>query len=170
MAIRSFARPLLIGVLGVLCSRGALAAHAQQESFGTLTDGTHIEAVVLSNGTGMVVRVMTLGATIQSLSVPDRRGRPGDIVLGFSTPQQYVDDSHFFGATVGRFANRIVDATTVGKYQRQYREGDALVFEPQLFPDAPNHPNFPSARLEPGQTYQNTLEYRFSTAPAAPGR
>ena len=39
---------------------------------------------------------------------------------------------------------------------------DALVFEPQLFPDVSNHTNFPSAHLDPGGTYENTMVYRFS--------
>jgi aldose 1-epimerase len=53
------------------------------------------------------VRIITLGARIQSLYTPDRTGKLADIVLGFDSPQQYFDDSNYFGATVGRFANRI---------------------------------------------------------------
>src|SRR6185437_365261 len=53
------------------------------------------------------VRIITLGARIQSLYTPDRTGKLSDIVLGFSSPQQYFDDGNYFGATVGRFANRI---------------------------------------------------------------
>ena len=53
------------------------------------------------------MRIITLGARIQSLYAPDRTGKLGDIVLGFATPQQYLDDGNYFGATVGRFANRI---------------------------------------------------------------
>lgn len=86
---------------------GAAAADARRETFGALADGTRIEAVNLSNSRGMSVRIMTLGASIQSLNVPDRHGSTGDVVLGFSTAQEYYDDSHYFGATVGRFANRI---------------------------------------------------------------
>ena len=53
------------------------------------------------------MRIITLGARIQSLYAPDRTGKLGDIVLGFATAQQYFDDGNYFGATVGRFANRI---------------------------------------------------------------
>jgi len=62
------------------------------------------------------------------------------------------------------YSGNFLDATVVGKQGRLYREGDALVFEPQLFPDAPNRANFPSARLNPGEMYRNTIVYRFSTA------
>jgi aldose 1-epimerase len=47
--------------------------------------------------------------------------------------------------------------------------GDSVVFEPQIFPDAPNQKGFPSAVLEPGQTYRNVMTYRLTTgATAAP--
>ena len=51
----------------------------------------------------------------------------------------------------------------VGKGGQIYRMGDAIVLEPQLFPDAPNQPAFPSARLNPGQTYRNVIIYKFIT-------
>ncbi|HEV2270423.1 MAG TPA: aldose epimerase family protein [Steroidobacteraceae bacterium] len=83
------------------------AAQARRAAFGALADGTRIDAVDLSSRSGIRVRIITLGARIQSLYAPDRTGKPGDIVLGFATPQQYFDDGNYFGATVGRFANRI---------------------------------------------------------------
>ena len=59
------------------------------------------------------------------------------------------------------YSGNFLDATSHGKSHRLYREGDALVLEPQLFPDTPNHPAFGSARLAPGQEYRNTMSYRF---------
>ena len=382
--LRGF-RPLATALLAgsaLLLTMGAAAADAKRESFGTLADGRQVEAAVLGNKAGIRVKIMTLGAAIQSLLVPDRSGHAGDIVLGFDSAQEYVQNPSYFGATVGRFANRIakghfsldgktftlatndrgnhlhgglkgfdkvlwsidsvksaspatavfsytspdgeegypgtlhvtatysldddatlrvefkattdkstivnisnhsyfnlsaetgasvlnhlllvnaskytpvdvgliptgelrevqgtafdfrkptaigarvrdghdqqirygrgydhnfaldgaagkmrlaariadpssgrimeiftaapglqfysgnfLDATISGKGGRVYREGDALVLEPQLFPDAPNQPGFPSARLDPGKTYVNTMEYRFSTD--KPGR
>ena len=44
-----------------------------------------------------------------------------------------------------------------------YRQGDAVLLEPQTVPDSPNRPDFPSPRLSPGQTYSNVMVYRFST-------
>jgi aldose 1-epimerase len=83
------------------------AAEARRTSFGALADGTRIDAVDLSSRAGVRARVITLGARIQSIYAPDRTGKPGDIVLGFASPQQYFADGNYFGATVGRFANRI---------------------------------------------------------------
>jgi aldose 1-epimerase len=59
-----------------------------------------------------------------------------------------------------------MDATVVGKAGKLYRQGDAIVLEPQMFPDTPNRPEFGSVRLEPGQTYRNLILFRFSTAAA----
>lgn len=83
------------------------AAQARRGSFGALADGTRIDSVDLTSRSGIRVRIITLGARIQSLYTPDRRGKMADIVLGFATPQQYFADGNYFGATVGRFANRI---------------------------------------------------------------
>ncbi|HEY2465174.1 MAG TPA: aldose epimerase family protein [Steroidobacteraceae bacterium] len=98
---------VLLGGAALLLHAGARAADAKREPFGTLADGRQVESVVLSNKTGIRVRIMTLGAAIQALSVPDRMGRSGDIVLGFDSPQEYLQNPSYFGATVGRFANRI---------------------------------------------------------------
>ncbi len=56
---------------------------------------------------GMSVRILALGGVIQQLLAPDRNGKPADVVLGYATAQQYVDQPQYFGATVGRYANRI---------------------------------------------------------------
>lgn len=61
------------------------------------------------------------------------------------------------------YSGNFLDGSTAGKSGRSYRQGDTVVFEPQLFPDAPNQPKFASARLMPGETYRNTIIYRFTT-------
>jgi aldose 1-epimerase len=63
------------------------------------------------------------------------------------------------------YTGNFLDGTVVGKSGLAYRQGDALVLEPQVFPDTPNRPEFGSARLDPGQTYRNIIRYRFSTSP-----
>ncbi len=60
------------------------------------------------------------------------------------------------------YTGNFLDGTTVGKSHVVYRQGDGLALEPQKFPDSPNHAAFPSARLDPGQTYRQTSYYRFS--------
>lgn len=61
------------------------------------------------------------------------------------------------------YSGNFLDGTTVGKSGRVYRQGDAFVLEPQLFPDTPNQPSFGSARLVPGKQYVNRMVYRFTT-------
>ena len=59
------------------------------------------------------------------------------------------------------YSGNFFDATITGKGGHIYRMGDAFVMEPQLFPDAPNQPRFPSVRLDPGQTYRNVMIYKL---------
>lgn len=87
------------------------AAEATRADFGKTADGTPVEAAELSNAAGHRVRVLTLGATIQALEVPDRDGKVADIVLGYPTAAEYLEKPQYFGSTVGRFANRIGGAT-----------------------------------------------------------
>lgn len=85
----------------------ALAATASKQSFGSLADGTQVERITLTNANGVSASVITLGATLQSLMVPDRDGKSGDVVLGHDTAQEYLVKPQFFGVSVGRYANRI---------------------------------------------------------------
>lgn len=96
----------LTGIL-VLVALTGQAAEVKRMSFGKLADGTAVEAVELANGNGMSAKIMTLGASIQSLQVPDRNGKRGDVVIGHATPAEYLAKPQYFGATVGRYANRI---------------------------------------------------------------
>jgi aldose 1-epimerase len=78
--------------------------------FGKTTDGTPVDLYVLSNGP-MTIKVMTYGAIVTEIRVPDRRGNAADVVLGFDTLEGYLAGHPYFGATVGRFANRIARGT-----------------------------------------------------------
>jgi aldose 1-epimerase len=75
--------------------------------FGELADGTTIDAYTLTNAQRMSVRILTYGGIVQRLCVPDRAGQLADVVLGFDELAPYVDRSPYFGAIVGRYANRI---------------------------------------------------------------
>jgi len=75
--------------------------------FGTLPDGTEIIRYTLRNPHGMTARIITYGATLTELWVPDRDGVLGDVVLGFDDLEGYRTRSPYFGAIVGRVANRI---------------------------------------------------------------
>jgi len=76
------------------------------EPFGEV-DGQPVERYTLTNETGMSVSILTYGGIIQSMIVPDRRGRLDNVVLGFDNLDEYVSKSPYFGAIVGRYANRI---------------------------------------------------------------
>jgi len=75
--------------------------------FGRLPGGEQVELFELRSSTGVVLRVSGYGGIIQSLLVPDRHGQVDDVVLGFDRLEQYVDDQAYFGALIGRYANRI---------------------------------------------------------------
>ena len=77
-------------------------------AFGKLPDGRVAELYVLTNPHGMRVAISTYGGIVQSLEVPDRNGSLGDVVLGYDTLAGYLGDtSTYFGALIGRYANRI---------------------------------------------------------------
>jgi aldose 1-epimerase len=75
--------------------------------FGALPDGGTVEAITLRNAAGMEAVVLTLGATLQAVHVPDRDGRFTDVTTGFSSIEAYLARHPYFGSTVGRVANRI---------------------------------------------------------------
>jgi aldose 1-epimerase len=88
----------------------AAAPTATRGVFGKLADGRTVDGVTLFDGHGLKVRIMTLGAAIQSLEVPDRAGHAADVVLGYDAAADYLAKPKFYGATVGRYANRIAHA------------------------------------------------------------
>ncbi len=95
--------------------------------FGRTKEGQKVTAFTLSNSNGMSVRILDFGGTIQSLIVPDREGVPTDVVLGYDDVASYENGSCFYGAIVGRYANRIKDARFVldGKeYVLEKNSGD----------------------------------------------
>jgi aldose 1-epimerase len=85
----------------------AHAADAKRESFGATADGAPVGAVVLSNSHGLRARLIAYGAALQALDVPDRDGHSADVVLAYPDMAGYLKTPKYFGATVGRYANRI---------------------------------------------------------------
>ncbi len=79
----------------------------QISDFGKTKEGTLIQRFVLSNPKGMEAVVITYGASLVSLKVPDRSGKPADIVLGYGSIDGYEQDKSYFGASIGRYGNRI---------------------------------------------------------------
>ena len=81
--------------------------HVATDRFGTLPDGSPAYRYSLTNANGLIARLTNWGATLTELHVPDRSGRLGDVVLGFDNLDQYLGEHPYFGATIGRVANRI---------------------------------------------------------------
>ena len=105
MFLRS-ARPVILCLFLTLLAVPAISAVVVSE-FGSLEDGRTTRLYSLSNASGSRAELTDLGALLVSLTVPDRNGDHADVVLGFDNPRQYLSDSPFFGATIGRYANRI---------------------------------------------------------------
>ena len=82
-----------------------------KQPFGSLADGTAVTAWTLISDDGLRAEILDYGVTIRSLTVPDRDGTPVDVVLGYDTLEEYVQNRGYVGATIGRFANRIGGAS-----------------------------------------------------------
>jgi aldose 1-epimerase len=88
-----------------------MKADIKKDLFGTLDDGTKIWRYTITNQR-IRVRIITYGAIVQTIEVPDKRGRLGNVALGFPTLDDYVELNNpgpYFGAIIGRYANRIAD-------------------------------------------------------------
>lgn len=75
--------------------------------FGTLADGTAVSCWTMENAHGLRAELLDYGATIRSVQVPNRAGRLIDVVLGYDDLAGYAGNPSFYGATIGRFGNRI---------------------------------------------------------------
>lgn len=90
----------------------ALSARPVATEFGRTPDGQAVQRYTLTNAHGLQASIMTYGGTLTSLRTPDKNGRLGDVVLGFDhladyTSAFYLEQSPYFGALIGRYANRI---------------------------------------------------------------
>ena len=120
-----------------------------KSAFGTV-DGKEVNLYVLTNANGLVMKVTNYGTIITEFHVPDRTGKLGDIVAGYDNLDGYIKKTPYFGATIGRCANRIING--------------AFCLETQKFPNSINVPAWKDeVILKPGQTYKHAMIHRFST-------
>jgi aldose 1-epimerase len=96
-------------ILGCTMNRNVntISASVTRAPFGNLPDGRAVEQFTLTNAHGVEVRAMTYGGIITVIRTPDRSGHLDDVVLGFDSLAGYLSGSPYFGAIVGRYANRI---------------------------------------------------------------
>jgi len=115
MKFRAVAIALLAGMILSAAAHWANKVEAnpmtKKQSFGKTADGTDIYLYTLTNKNGMEAGIINFGGTLVSLKVPDRTGKIADVVLGYDTLEEYVNGSNYFGATVGRYGNRIAHGT-----------------------------------------------------------
>ena len=90
---------------------GRAGLEVSQKPFGQMPDGRTVTLYELTNKNGLYASVIDYGAILVSLNVPDRNGKFADIALGFDNLESYLKRNPLFGATVGRYANRIADAS-----------------------------------------------------------
>jgi aldose 1-epimerase len=105
------AQRLTITAVLLLCPGAGLAQTptATSASFGKTAGGVDVTCFTLTNAHGLKAKVIEYGATLISLEVPDRDGKPANIVRGYDSVASYVSNA-WTGATIGRYANRIANA------------------------------------------------------------
>jgi aldose 1-epimerase len=105
----------LIGLAAVLASCSTLtkpiAPPVAEEAYGQLPDGRTARLFILKNSNGMVARVTEYGAILVGLEAPDRDGVVADVTLGYDNLAGWLGNTSYFGATVGRYGNRIAGGT-----------------------------------------------------------
>jgi len=112
--LRAASLPLL-AALSLLLPMPTLHAQSPRpdsvtaKPFGKTTGGKGIQLYTLTNKNGMEADIATYGGTVIRLLVPDRTGKLGDVALGFSTIDPYFTSTTYFGALIGRYANRIAN-------------------------------------------------------------
>lgn len=79
----------------------------EKKLFGKLADGAEVYSYTLRNSKGMEAKIINYGATVVSLTAPDKNGKYSDVVLGYDDIDGYVNGTSYFGAIVGRYGNRI---------------------------------------------------------------
>ena len=95
--------------------------------------------------------------TTTSYGATGLRRHPSLVVAAHRDAVEVWSDQPGLQVYTGNFLDGTRRSTSGGRY----RQGDGIALEPQLFPDSPNHPEWPSALLQPGQTYRSTIEWRF---------
>ncbi len=88
-------------------SKNANSFKIEKSVFGKTADGTVVYLYTLSNSNDMTVKITNYGGIVNSILVPDKNGKIGDVVLGFDSLSSYETKSPYFGALIGRYGNRI---------------------------------------------------------------
>ena len=105
-------------------SSAACAQDVEKASFGKTKDGKEVDLYTLKSENGLVAKVMTRGATLVAVHMPDKNGKVADVILGFDDVSGYEsEDNQYFGCTTGRVCNRIAK----GKFTLEGKEYSVAV-------------------------------------------
>jgi aldose 1-epimerase len=112
-------KKIMFLVLSVAVITTAACSHQNEKAgnmikkvaFGKLPDGREAYLYTLKNDSGMTVKLTNYGAAVQSIIVPNKEGKIGDVIFGYDSVEGYINGTQFYGATIGRFANRIAKGT-----------------------------------------------------------
>src|SRR6516225_3886775 len=97
----------LVGLLAGCTSAPTAHDNLGRQLFGHTPDGTPVYLFTLRNAQGAEARICNYGGLVLSLKVPDRDGKMGDVVLGYDNLADYIKETPYFGALIGRYGNRI---------------------------------------------------------------
>jgi len=101
---------LLVTTMAVSGVQAEANSKMQKQSFGKTDDGQQVDLYTLKNQHGMEAAITNYGGTVVTLKVPDRNGKLDDVVLGYDKLEDYAAGKAYFGAIIGRYANRIAHA------------------------------------------------------------
>ena len=156
-----------------------LGTKVERREAGKMDDGRIVHEFIITNESGLEARVITYGATLTAVKVPDRTGRIENVTLHLSSPQGYLAGHPLFGSVVGRYANRIEGAsfTLDGKkyaitknsgpnhihggrrgFQKMLWEGTALPDGVRLTLTSPDGEEGYPGKLQAGVSYRLTNE------------
>lgn len=96
-------------VMTLLACQPAAAMRVTEENYGAMPDGKQVKIFTLTNKHGLTAKVTEYGAILVSMETPDKAGRTADITHGYDSLEGWLTNTSYFGATVGRFGNRIKD-------------------------------------------------------------
>ncbi len=95
--------------MSLLACHSSPAMEVKEDTYGAMPDGQKVKIFTLTNKNGLTAKVTEYGAILVSMETPDKAGKMGELTHGYDTLDGWLTNTSYFGATVGRFGNRIKD-------------------------------------------------------------
>jgi galactose mutarotase-like enzyme len=141
--------PILLAVIVLfvfgcdkLTNYGEKKMSIKKQAFGKTVDGKDVDLYTLTNANGLKTEIMTYGGIVRTLEVPDRDGNLGDIVLGYDSLDEYIENNPYFGALVGRYGSLALAASVYeprsGRVMEIFTTEPAIQFYSGNFLDGSN--------------------------------